>query len=81
MNSHIIPYDSEAYRFKTISEFKTSMRYGAEVVIEWQDQEYGIWSENGMIRITRPEVRYLKRLMLPWTTWSATTACGTSSPK
>ncbi len=56
LNSHIIPYDSEAYRFKTISEFKTSMRYGAEVVIEWQGQEYGIWSENGMIRITRPEV-------------------------
>lgn len=27
-----------------------------EVVIEWQGQEYGIWSENGMIRITRPEV-------------------------
>ena len=35
MNSHIIPYDSEAYRFKTISEFKTSMRYGAEVVIDF----------------------------------------------
>jgi len=52
LDTNIIPYDPEAYRFKTISEFKTSMRYGAEVVIEWQGQEYGIWSENGSIRIT-----------------------------
>ena len=42
----------DVYRFHTISEFKTSMRYGAEVVIEWGGKEYGIWSEDGMIRIT-----------------------------
>ena len=42
------------YRFHTISEFKTSMRYGAEVVIEWGGKEYGIWSEDNMIRITCP---------------------------
>lgn len=53
MDTSIVPYDPEAYRFKTISEFKDSMRYGAEVVIEWQEQEYGIWSENGIIRVTR----------------------------
>ena len=28
------------------------MCYGAEVVIEWKGKEYGIWSENGVIRIT-----------------------------
>ena len=42
----------DIYRFHTISEFKTSMRYGAEVVIEWGGKEYGIWSEDGVIRIT-----------------------------
>lgn len=52
METNFIPYIPEAYRFKTISEFKTSMCYGAEVVIEWKGKEYGIWSENGVIRIT-----------------------------
>lgn len=42
----------DIYRFYTISEFKTSMRCGAEVVIEWGGKEYGIWSEEGIIRIT-----------------------------
>ena len=49
MNSKDV-YD--AYKFNTIAEFKTSMRYGAEVVIEWEGHEFGIWSENGKIRIT-----------------------------
>lgn len=48
----IIPYNPEALRFHTISEFKQSMSYGAEVVIEWKGEEYGIWSENGKISIT-----------------------------
>lgn len=52
LDTSIVPYDPEAYRFKTISDFKDSMRYGAEVVIEWKGQEYGIWSENGTIRVT-----------------------------
>ena len=52
MDTNFIPYVPEAYRFKTISEFKTSMRHGAEVVIDWKGKEYGIWSENGVIRIT-----------------------------
>lgn len=47
-----IPYDAEALRFQTISDFKKSMRYGAEVVIEWDGEEYGIWSEGDRIRIT-----------------------------
>lgn len=42
----------ESYKFDTLAEFKTCMRYGAEVVIEWKDHEIGIWSENGKIRIT-----------------------------
>lgn len=54
-------YDSEALRFKTISEFKWSMRCGAEVVIEWENKEYGIWVEGDIIRITskgKPEQRF-----------------------
>ena len=49
-------YDPEALRFKTISEFKWSMRCGAEVVIEWKDKEFGIWSEGDVIRITSDDV-------------------------
>lgn len=45
-------HDPEALRFKTISDFKWSMRYGAEVVIEWKDKEFGIWSDRSTIRIT-----------------------------
>lgn len=48
----MIPYDADVLAFATISEFKTCMRWGAEVVIEWKNEEYGIWSENGVIRIT-----------------------------
>lgn len=54
-------YDPEVLRFKTISEFKQSMRYGAEVVIEWKNKEFGIWSECDGIRITSidsPEQHY-----------------------
>lgn len=47
-----IPYDADALRFQSISDFKKSMRYGAEVVIEWDGIEYGIWSEGERIRIT-----------------------------
>lgn len=48
----MVQYDPEALRFKTISEFKWSMRYGAEVVIEWKNKEFGIWSDRNTIRIT-----------------------------
>lgn len=46
----------ESLQFHSISEFTTSMRYGAEVVIEWNGIEYGIWSEDGSIRITCPSM-------------------------
>lgn len=46
-------YNPEALRFKTIGEFKQSMHYGAEVVIEWKNKEFGIWSECNIIRITQ----------------------------
>ena len=42
----------EDNRFKTISDFKWSMRCGAEVVIEWKNKEFGIWSDRNIIRIT-----------------------------
>lgn len=42
----------ENLRFHSISEFTTSIRYGAEIVIEWDGIQYGIWSEGEAIRIT-----------------------------
>lgn len=36
-------YDEEAMRFKTISEFKYCVSHGAEIVIEWDGVEYGIF--------------------------------------
>ena len=38
----VLHYDDEAMRFKTISEFKNSLVNGGEIVIEWNDVEYGI---------------------------------------
>lgn len=35
-------YDPEAWRFKTISEFKSSINRGAEVNFEWMGKEYHI---------------------------------------
>ena len=37
-------YDEEAMRFKTISEFKDCVKRGAEIVIEWNGIEYGIFT-------------------------------------
>ncbi|MBE6949559.1 MAG: hypothetical protein E7456_06915 [Ruminococcaceae bacterium] len=48
----MVNYNPETLRFKTISEFKWSMNCGAEVVIEWKDKEFGIWSNRNTIRIT-----------------------------
>jgi hypothetical protein len=48
----MLQYDPEVLRFKTISDFKWSMKCGAEVVIEWKNKEFGIWSEGNTIRIT-----------------------------
>lgn len=41
----VLHYDDEAMRFKTISEFKNSLRNGGEIVIEWNGTEYGIFRE------------------------------------
>lgn len=46
----------DSLQFHSISEFTTSMRYGAEVVIQWDGVEYGIWSEDGTVRITCPSM-------------------------
>lgn len=48
----IIYASPENLKFRSVSDFKRSMRYGAEVVIEWNGTTYGIWSENGAVRIT-----------------------------
>ena len=48
----MLQYDPEVLRFKTISDFRWSMKCGAEVVIEWKNKEFGIWSEGNTIRIT-----------------------------
>ena len=39
-----LTYNEEAMRFKTISEFKDCVRRGAEIVIEWNGIEYGIFT-------------------------------------
>lgn len=41
----VLHYDDEAMRFKTISEFKNSLVNGGEIVIEWNNVEYGIFRE------------------------------------
>ena len=33
-------YRPEAWRFKTISEFKNSVNRGAEITFEWNEREY-----------------------------------------
>lgn len=35
-------YDEEEARFKTVSEFKDSVNYGAEINFEWKGREYHI---------------------------------------
>ena len=36
-------YNAEELRFKTISEFKRSIKDGGEIVIEWDGRSYGIF--------------------------------------
>ena len=47
-----LQYNAENYSFKTISDFKTCMRQGGEVVFSWEGREYGVWAEGEYIRIT-----------------------------
>ena len=41
----VIPYDEEALRFRSISEFKWSLETGGEIVIEWKGVFYGIFRD------------------------------------
>ena len=52
----ILPYDDEAMRFKTISEFKYSLLNGGEIVIEWNGVEYGIFRGGDRFYIGRDTV-------------------------
>ena len=52
MEVRYFPYRPEAWRFKTISEFKNSVNRGAEINFEWNGREYHIcpvWP-NGEVR-------------------------------
>lgn len=39
-----LTYDEEAMRFKTISEFKDCVKRGAEIVFEWNNVKYGVFT-------------------------------------
>ncbi len=45
-----LTYNEEAMRFKTISEFKDCVKRGAEIVIEWNGVEYGIFWDHASKR-------------------------------
>lgn len=42
MEVRCFPYRPEAWRFKTITEFKDSVNRGAEINFEWNGREYHI---------------------------------------
>ena len=42
MEVRYFTYSPEAWRFKTISEFKNSVNRGAEITFEWNGREYHI---------------------------------------
>lgn len=48
--------DPEAMRFKTISEFKDSLRRGGEIVIEWNGNTYGIFNNGQKFFIVTPSI-------------------------
>ncbi len=45
-------YNAEELRFKTISEFKRSLKDGGEIVIEWAGCSYGIFFNGTQFYIT-----------------------------
>ena len=65
----------EENRFKTISDFKWSMKRGAEVAFIWDGQEYGISHAAGKINIYHwDQPSTTKRLTTPmmhWNIWLA----------
>ena len=48
-------YNEEEMRFKTISEFKSSLLRGGEIVIEWNKQLYGFFYNGTAFYITFPD--------------------------
>lgn len=48
--------DPEAMRFKTIREFKDSLRRGGEIVIEWNGNTYGIFNNGQKFYIVTPSI-------------------------
>ena len=42
MGTRYFNYDAEAWRFKSISEFKSSVNRGAEINFQWNGREYHI---------------------------------------
>ena len=45
-------YDAEELRYKTLSEFKYSLRQGGEIVIEWNGNCYGIFYNGEKFYVT-----------------------------
>lgn len=75
----VLHYDDEAMRFKTISEFKNSLVNGGEIVIEWNDVEYGIFREKIVslsVMILRTQMCITIAPMNCWNTVSVPTASG-----
>ncbi len=48
--------DPEEMRFKTISEFKDSLRRGGEIVIAWKEKAYGIFNDGQKFYISTPSM-------------------------
>lgn len=71
----VLHYDDEAMRFKTISEFKNSLVNGGEIVIEWNDVEYGIFREKIVslsVTVLRKKMCIMIAPMNCWNTGLAT---------
>ena len=48
--------DPEEMRFKTIREFKDSLRRSGEIVIEWKENAYGIFNDGQKFYISTPSM-------------------------
>lgn len=45
-------YNAEELRYKTISEFKRSLRQGGEIVVEWNEHSCGIFYNGEKFYVT-----------------------------
>ncbi len=50
-------YNDEAMRFKTLSEFKSSLLRGGEIVIEWAGDAYGIFYNGTQFYVTTSDYK------------------------